>query len=75
VNSHLVLTVSTSSNISFFRSVPLGATIYAEARELVDHARLPYAEVRITDEQQRLVALFTSSGYRKQNVRLEGVAL
>lgn len=73
VNSHLVLTVSTSSNISFFRSVPLGETIYAEAQELVDHKRMPYAEVRITDSQQRLVAIFTSSGYRKQDVRLEGV--
>ncbi|MCR4602373.1 MAG: PaaI family thioesterase [Prevotella sp.] len=75
VNSHLVLTVSTSSNISFFRSVPLGATIYAEAQELVDHHRMPYAEVRITDEQQRLVAIFTSGGYRKSNVILEGVEL
>lgn len=75
VNSHLVLTVSTSSNISFFRSVPLGATVYAEARELVDHHRMPYAEVRVTDEQQRLVAIFTSSGYRKQEQKLEGVAL
>ena len=73
VNSHLVLTVSTSSNISFFRSVPLGATVYAEARELVDHRRMPYAEVRVTDEQQRLVAIFTSSGYRKQEIKLEGV--
>ena len=73
VNSHLVLTVSTSSNITYFRSVPLGATVYAEAQELVDHHRMPYAEVRITDEQQRLVAIFTSSGYRKQEVHLEGV--
>lgn len=73
VNSHLVLTVSTSSNITYFRSVPLGANVYAEAQELVDHHRMPYAEVRITDEQQRLVAIFTSSGYRKQEVHLEGV--
>ncbi len=66
VNSHRVLTVSTSSNITYFRSVPLGATVYAEATELVDHHRMPYAEVKITDEQNRLVAIFTSSGYRKQ---------
>ena len=73
VNSHLVLTVSTSSNISFFRSVPLGATIYAEAQELVDHHRMPYAEVRVTDDKNRLIAIFTSGGYRKQDVKLEGV--
>lgn len=73
VNSHLTLTVSTSSNITFFRPVPLGATIYAEARELIDHPRIPYAEVRVTDDDGHLVALFTSSGYRKQAVKLEGV--
>ena len=71
VNSHLVLTVSTSSNMTFLRSVPLGATVYAEATELVDHHRMPYAEVRITDEQGRLVAIFTSSGYRKQGATLD----
>lgn len=75
VNSHLVLTVSTSSNITFFRSVPLGATIYAEATELVDHHRMPYAEVRVTDEENRLIAIFTSGGYRKQDFKLEGVSL
>ena len=71
VNSHLVLTVSTSSNITYFRSVPLGATVYAEATELVDHPRMPYAEVRITDDEGRLVAIFTSSGYRKQDRHIE----
>ena len=75
VNSHLVLTVSTSSNITFFRSVPLGTTIYAEATELVDHHRMPYAEVRVTDEENRLIAIFTSGGYRKQDFKLEGVSL
>ena len=73
VNSHLVLTVSTSSNITYFRSVPLGSTVYAEALELVDHHRMPYAEVRITDEEGQLIALFTSGGYRRQDVRLTGV--
>lgn len=65
VNSHGRLTVSTTSNISFFRPVSLGSWVFAEAQELVDHHRLPYAEVRLTDKQGRLVALFTSSGYRK----------
>ena len=73
VNSHLILTVSTSSNITYFRSVPLGTTVYAEARELVDHYRMPYAEVRLTDEEDHLIAIFTSGGYRKQEFKLEGV--
>ena len=70
VNSHLVLTVSTSSNITFFRPVASGY-VYAEATEIVDHRRMPFAEVRLTDEQGKLVAIFTSSGYRKQDVVIE----
>lgn len=64
VNSHLIMTVTTSSNITYVRSVSEGY-VYAEARELVDHRRMPYAEVRLTDEQGNLVAIFTASGYRK----------
>ena len=70
VNSHLVLTFSTSSNITFFQSVAQGY-VYAEAREIVNHPRLPYAEVKITDEDGRLIAVFTSSGYRKKDVSIE----
>ncbi len=65
VNSHRVLTFSTTSNITFLRSVAQGY-LYAEATETVDHPRMPYGEVRVTDEEGRLVAVFTSSGYRKQ---------
>ncbi|MBQ8462618.1 MAG: PaaI family thioesterase [Prevotella sp.] len=70
VNSHRVLTFSTSSNITFIRSVASGY-VYAEAREVVNHPRMPYAEVRITDEQGALVAVFTSSGYRKKDVHID----
>ena len=66
VNSHGVLTFSTSSNITYFKSVTQGY-LYAEAREIVNHHRMPYAEVRVTDEAGELVAIFTSSGYRKQH--------
>ncbi|MCR4612465.1 MAG: PaaI family thioesterase [Bacteroidaceae bacterium] len=66
VNSHDVFTVSTSSQITYFRSVKEGY-VYAEAVEIVNHHRLPFAEVRLTDEQGELIALFTSSGYRKGN--------
>ena len=71
VNSHLQLTVSTSSNMTFFKSVPLGAYVYAEATETVNHHRVPFAEVRLTDEQGQLIAIFTSSGYRKQGMDIK----
>lgn len=64
VNSHNVLTVSTSSNITFVKSVKSGY-VYAEAHEIVNHHKLPYAEVIVTDEEGNTVAVFTSSGYRK----------
>ena len=63
-NSHRTFTLSVSSNISFFRSESDGY-LYAEAMELVNHKKVPYIEVRITNEQGDLVALMTSSGYRK----------
>lgn len=68
VNSHLQLTVSTSSNITYFKSVGEGTVVFADAQETVNHHRMPYAEVRITDEQGDLIAHFTSSGYRKPNM-------
>ena len=67
VNSHLVLTFSTTSTITIFRSVVEGY-VFAEANEIVNHPRLPYAEVKITDEKGQLIAIFTSSGYRKRDV-------
>ena len=72
VNSHLTLTLAVSTNISYFRSVSEGY-VYAEAVELVNHKRMPYAEVKVTDAQGNLVAVFTSSGYRKQgcDIKLE----
>lgn len=70
VNSHLILTFSTSSNITYFKSESRGY-LYAEAREIVNHPRMPYAEVRVTNERGELIALFTSSGYRKQEKIIE----
>lgn len=65
VNSHLVLTVAVSSNITYVSNVRSGY-VYAEATEIVNHRRMPFTEVRITSEDGQLLAVFTSSGYRKQ---------
>lgn len=69
VNSHLVLTFSTTSTITFVQSVAEGY-VYAEATELVNHKRMPYAEVKLTNAQGQTVAIFTSSGYRKQDAHI-----
>ena len=70
VNSHLTLTFSTTANITFLRSVADGY-VYAEATEIANHPRLPYAEVRITSEDGQLVAILTSCGYRKQGATID----
>lgn len=57
-------TFSISTNITYIRSVSEGY-VYAEARELVSHHRLPFIEVRITDENGEVLAMVTSSGYRR----------
>ena len=64
VNTHERLTVSVNSNIAFLRAVSEGK-LTATADELFDHHRLPFAQVRITNEADELVALFSSSGYRR----------
>lgn len=70
VNSHLTMTFSTSSTISYFKGQKHGY-IFAEACEIVNHHRMPFAEVRVTNEDGDLIAVFTSSGYRKHNIKIE----
>ena len=69
-NSHLTLTLGTSASITFLGNVSEGY-VYAEARELADHPKMPFCEVRVTDETGRLLAVFTSGGYRKKGAVID----
>ena len=64
-NSHGQLTFSITANITFIRSAKEGETLYAEATEVMNHPRVPYITVQVTNEKGDLLAAFTSSGYRK----------
>lgn len=64
-NSHGTLTVTSTANITFVRGATAGV-ITAQARELVDSRHLPFCEVRVTDDKDSLIAIFTASGYRKE---------
>ncbi len=66
-NSHGILTVTSSANITFVRGASSGY-ITAEAHELVNHRHLPFCEVRVTDEAGNLLGIFTANGYRKEGV-------
>lgn len=63
-NTQTETTVSLASNITFLRAVS-GGYVYAEARRMADHHRVPFYEVRLTDEKDEIVAVLTASGYRK----------
>ena len=64
-NARNQLTLSLNANITFLRPARQGY-IYAEAIEVFNHLRVPFIEVRIVDENHELVAVFTSTGYRKK---------
>ena len=66
-NSHGTLTVTSTANITFIRGARDGI-ITAQARETVKHRLLPFCEVRVTDNDGNLVAIFTASGYRKEGI-------
>ena len=65
-NSYAQVTLSLSANINFLKAVSAG-WLYAEAREIHHHPRIPYIEVRICQENGDLVAILNSTGYRKKD--------
>jgi acyl-CoA thioesterase len=65
VNSHGVSTLTTGANITYVNSAHEGDELTAEAQEIVNHHRMPYAEARITNQDGLTIAIFTASGYRK----------
>ena len=72
-NSRDRLTLSLNATITFLRPA-LPGYVYAEAVEIFNHGRVPFIEVRIFDEKTELVAVFTSSGYRKkETIGMDGL--
>ena len=65
-NSYGQITLSLTAHITFLKAVSEG-WLYAEAREVYHHSRIPYIEVRISQEDGTPVAIMTSSGYRKKD--------
>ena len=63
-NSHGILSLGISNTITFIKSAQLGETIKAECTELVNHHRLPYCDIKVTNEQGEIIAIVTGLGYR-----------
>ena len=65
MNSHGQLTFGIENNIVYVKSAKAGDTLTAEAREIVNHHKLPYVDVRITNAAGELCCIVTGMGYRK----------
>ena len=59
------LTFGISSNVMFVSSAVEGDRLRAEATLINDHHRIPSVEVRVTNQDGRLICHVTGMGYRK----------
>lgn len=66
MNSHGKLTFGINASISFLKSALMGDTLTAEAVEICNHHRIPYAEVRVTNQKGELICVLNGTSYRKE---------
>jgi len=66
MNSHNQLTFGVQSNVVYLHSAVVGDTLTAEASEVKNHHKLPYVDVRITNQDGELCCVVTGIGYRKK---------
>ena len=59
------LTFGISNSMMFVSSARLGDTLRAEAVSVIDHHKIPAVEVRVTNQEGRLICHVTGMGYRK----------
>lgn len=64
------LALAINASTAFLKAARSG-TLAAEARELGANRRLGYYEVRITDQEEQLIAMFQGTAYRKEQSLLE----
>ena len=60
------LTFGISSHVMFVASAHEGDRLRAEAPHVNEYHKLPSVEVRVTDQEGRLVCYVTGMGYRKE---------
>lgn len=67
MNSRGQLTFGIQNNIMYLASAHEGDVLTAEAIEIVNHHKIPSAEVRITNQEGVLLCHVTGLAYRKHN--------
>lgn len=65
MNARGQLTVGISNSIMFMSSAKEGDRLRAEAVTVCDHHKIPSVEVRVTNQEGRLICHVTGMGYRK----------
>lgn len=70
-NSHGQLSFGIQSSITFSRSAMEGDVLRAEATETINHHKIPYCEVKISNQRGELIAVFTGLAYRKSDRKME----
>lgn len=63
-NCHGTLTLGISNTITFLQSAQLGDHLTAECTELLDHRKLPYCDIKVTNQNGELLAAVTGLAYR-----------
>ena len=63
-NCHGTLTLGISNTITFLHSAQLGDHLIAECTELLDHRKLPYCDIKVTNQNGELLAAVTGLAYR-----------
>ena len=66
MNSHGQLTFGVENNIVYVKSAKAGDRLTAVATEVMNHHKLPYVDVRITNQHGELCCIVTGIGDRKQ---------
>jgi acyl-CoA thioesterase len=66
-NSHGQLALGINTSINFIQAVKDG-TIYAEARELAINPKLGIYSIKVTDENDQLLATFEGLVYKKKDL-------
>lgn len=67
-NSHGPVTLGVQNSITYIKSAKEGDHLVAEATEVVNHHRLPYCSVNITNQRGELLCVITGSAYRKKDI-------
>lgn len=74
MNSREQLTFGIENNIVFLKSAKVGDTLIAEATEVFNHHKIPYVDVRITNQHSELCCVVTGLAYRKAvNLGIDGL--